>query len=129
MDSCRVRVSVPAETLFVAIGLLSVAIGLPLARRRVPPNRWYGIRLPATFADESVWYDTNAASGRDLMMLGDIVVGVAVIPPQLTTLSAAQYAGLCSGVFVVGSSTMVVRGWRLANRLLRERRAGPPRPR
>jgi uncharacterized membrane protein len=121
--------SVSAEPLFVVIGLLSIVTGLPLARRRVPPNRWYGIRLPATFADEYVWYETNAAGGRDLMVLGIIVVGVAVIPPQLATLSAAQYAGLCAGVFVVGSSAMVVRAWRLANRLLRERRAVPPRPR
>ena len=121
--------SVPAETVFVAIGLLSIVIGLPLARRRVPPNRWYGLRLPATFADEYVWYETNAAGGRDLMVLGAIVAGVALILTQLATLSAAQYAGLCSGVFVVGSSAMMVRGWRLANRLLRERRAGPPRPR
>ncbi len=121
--------SVSAEPLFVVIGLLSIVTGLPLARRRVPPNRWYGIRLPATFADEYVWYETNAAGGRDLMVLGIIVVGVAVIPPQLATLSAAQYAGLSAGVFVVGSSAMVVRAWRLANRLLRERRAGPPRPR
>src|SRR2546422_9578340 len=121
--------SVPAETVFVAIGLLSIVIGLPLARRRVPPNRWYGLRLPATFADEYVWYETNAAGGRDLMVLGAIVAGVALILTQLATLSAAQYAGLCSGVFVGGSSAMMVRGWRLANRLLRERRAGPPRPR
>jgi uncharacterized membrane protein len=119
--------SVSAEPLFVVIGLLSIVTGLPLARRRVPPNRWYGIRLPATFADEYVWYETNAAGGRDLMVLGIIVVGVAVIPPQLATLSAAQYAGLCAGVLVVGSSAMVVRAWRLANRLLRERSAGPPR--
>jgi len=121
--------SVPTEAVFVAIGLLSIVIGLPLAGRRVPPNRWYGIRLPATFADEYVWYETNAAGGRHLMVLGIIVVGVAVIPPQLATLSAAQYAGVCSGVLAVGSSAMVVRGWRLANRLLGARRAGSPRPR
>jgi hypothetical protein len=45
MHCCRVRVSVPAETVGVAIGLLSSVVGLPLARRRVPPNRWYGLRL------------------------------------------------------------------------------------
>ena len=117
------------ETAFVGIGLLSMVVGLPLACRRVPPNRWYGIRLPATLADEFVWYETNATSGRDLMMLGAVVAGVAFFLPRVATVSAAQYAGLCSGVLAVGSSAMVVRGWRLANRLLREGRAGPPRPR
>ena len=115
---------VPGETVFAGIGLLSIVIGLPLARRRVPPNRWYGVRLPATLADAYVWYAANATCGRDLVVLGAVVAAVALILPQLVTLSATQYAALCSGLFAVGSSAVVVRGWRLANRLLRERRAG-----
>ena len=40
--------------------LVLMAVAVPLARRRVPPNAWYGLRVPATFADREVWYAANA---------------------------------------------------------------------
>lgn len=42
----------PPTLVFPALGLLLAALGWPMATRRVPPNRWYGLRVPATFADE-----------------------------------------------------------------------------
>jgi hypothetical protein len=53
------------ELLFPVLGLLLVVLGWPMAARRVRPNRWYGLRVPATFADEQVWYDANAVAGRE----------------------------------------------------------------
>jgi hypothetical protein len=65
-----------ADILFPALGLLLAALGYPLARRRVRPNRWYGLRVPATFASERVWFEANAVAGRDLILLGS-AVGIA----------------------------------------------------
>ena len=56
--------------LFVAVGLLFIGLAIPLIRRRVKPNQMYGLRVPATFANEWVWYEANAASGRDLLYGG-----------------------------------------------------------
>jgi SdpI/YfhL protein family len=64
------RTAVSPEILFPAVGVLFVILGWPLAARRVWPNRWYGLRVTATFADERVWYAANAVVGRDLMALG-----------------------------------------------------------
>ena len=58
-----------SELLFPGVGLLLVALGWPLAARRVRPNRWYGLRIPATFAEPHVWYEANAMTGRDMMAL------------------------------------------------------------
>jgi uncharacterized membrane protein len=110
------------ETLFPLMGLLLLALGWPLARRRVRPNRWYGLRVPATFADERVWYDANAASGRDMMILGAGLSIFALALPAVFQPSESAYAGACAAVLGVGSLALGVRGWRLANRLLRERR-------
>jgi hypothetical protein len=38
----------PPELVFPALGLLLIALGRPMAARRVRPNRWYGPRVPAT---------------------------------------------------------------------------------
>ena len=110
------------ELLFPALGLLLVALGWPMAARRVRPNRWYGLRVPATFADEQVWYEANAVAGRDMMALGSALLLVAVAIRRLALLSAGTYAAVCAGLLGVGSLILTVRGWRLANRLLRERR-------
>jgi uncharacterized membrane protein len=121
---------VDLELLFPLLGLILIALAWPLSARRVPPNRWYGLRVPATFADESVWYDANASAGRDMIGLGTLVVAVAVALPQLIPLRTETYAGVCAGILGVGSLILSVRGWRLANRLLDERRrdAGSSEP-
>jgi uncharacterized membrane protein len=112
------------ELLFPGLGLLLVALGWPMAARRVPPNRWYGLRVSATFADERVWYDANAVAGRDMMVLGAVIVVVALALPRLVGLPGDTYAGVCAGILGVGSVILAVRAWRVANRLLRERRGG-----
>jgi hypothetical protein len=111
------------QVLFTLVGLMNVAIGWPLARRRIGPNRWYGLRVPATFADERVWYEANAAAGRDLIALGVLLVVLALALPAVIGVRGGIYAILCAAVAVIGSLAMAVRGWRLANRLWRERRA------
>jgi uncharacterized membrane protein len=111
------------ELLFAGLGVLLVVIGWPLARRRVTPNRWYGLRLPATFADERVWYDANALAGRDLVALGVLLVVVSLGLPAVAGLRGSGFAIVAAAVTVVGSMVITVRGWRAANRLLRERRA------
>lgn len=110
------------QLLFPLIGLLLVALGWPMAARRVGPNRWYGLRVPATFADEQVWYDANAVAGRDMMVLGAAIALVALVLSQVPGLPMGVYSGICTGILLVGSGVMTARGWRLANRLLRERR-------
>lgn len=110
------------QLLFPLLGLLLIALGWPLAARRVRPNRWYGLRVPATFADETVWYDANATAGRDMVALGILVLTIALVLPHLGELQRDTYAGVCAGVLGLGSLLLAVRGWRLANRLLRQRR-------
>jgi uncharacterized membrane protein len=112
------------QVLFAIVGLVSVVVGLPLARRLVRPNRWYGLRVPATFADEHVWYEANAVAGRDLMALGALLLIVALGVPRVVALPPAVYALTCTVVLVIGAAICTARGWRLANRLLRERGTG-----
>lgn len=105
---------------FALTGALMIGLGLPLARRRVKPNRLYGTRTKDTLADARVWYEVNAVGGRDLVRLGLFSVAVAavflVVPEPW--LGGAVMA--CSGVLVVGALAMAVRGVRMAKRLRAE---------
>jgi SdpI/YhfL family protein len=115
----------PPTILSPAVGALLMALGWPLAARRVRPNRWYGLRVPATFADEQVWYDANAVAGRDMIGLGAVLMVSGLVLPRVVNLPSSTYSGLWAGLLGVGSLGLTVRSWRRANRLLRERRAGP----
>jgi uncharacterized membrane protein len=65
--------------LCAAGGLLSIALGIGM--QRIRPNRFYGIRTPATYADRRVWRDANRQAGKGLIALG---VGVALFSLILT---------------------------------------------
>lgn len=90
-----------------------------MIRGQVPPNALYGLRVPATFADEGVWYEANRKSGWDLLWLGAALVALAALLPLLG-LSLTAYALTWSTVAVAGAVGLAVVGWRRATRLLRE---------
>jgi uncharacterized membrane protein len=61
------------------LGLLLVALGIPLALGRVGPNRWYGFRVARTFEDPQIWFAANRVAGIDLCIAGVVVVAAALI--------------------------------------------------
>ncbi len=109
---------------FALFGLIIALLAVPLVLRRVPPNPLYGLRVPATFRDESVWYDANAASGRDLLVLGAVVFVAALVVPLIDRnpwVLQIAWIALALG----GSIVIAILGWRRANRMLRERTQTP----
>lgn len=108
--------------ILTAASLLIIALAIPLVRRRVPPNSLYGLRVSATFADESVWYEANEKSGRDLAALGVVLLAAALGLP-ITGLPPGAYGLIWSGLAVVGAILVAVIGWRRANRLLHGRQS------
>jgi uncharacterized membrane protein len=105
---------------FSGLGLLLIALALPLFLRKMPPNRWYGVRVPATFADEAVWYEANALSGRDLIVLGVLQVLAATLLPAL--LSEPVYVFVNLALMLAGSIVFGIAAVVRANRLLARRR-------
>lgn len=107
--------------LLLALAALYTGIAIPLVRRRVPPNKTYGICTAATRADESVWYDANAAGGRDLILLSVVFVICGLALPNDDFGIAMAMLLLISGTLL-----MAVTGSVRAKRMLRERRAEEP---
>jgi uncharacterized membrane protein len=104
--------------LFVFVGLLFIGLAIPLIRRRVKPNKIYGLRVEATFADEWVWYEANAGHGRDLLYFGICLSAAALLllpAPDIT------YAFINASMMLAGTAWIAAAGISRANRLLKQR--------
>lgn len=91
----------PIVVLYLGLGVLMVFLGMPLWRALVPPNRWYGLRLPATLGKPSVWYAANARFGRLLT-----IVGAAI----MTAAAVALIAGWTTVTTVITLGALVIAG-------------------
>jgi uncharacterized membrane protein len=115
----------PTPSVFFAVlGAVLAVLAVPLMLRRVPPNPLYGLRVPATFRDAQVWYDANAASGRDLLVLGIVLIVSAYVVPAIITSDMTRMI-LWQVILVGGAIAVAIIGWRRANRMLRERSHTP----
>ena len=59
--------------LFGCVGLLFIALSIPLIQERVPPNSTYGFRTAKSLSDSKIWYAINRTSGRDLLIAGTLI--------------------------------------------------------
>jgi len=109
--------------MLTATGPLLVALGIPLMRRRVRPNIWYGVRTRDTLADERVWYEVNAMGGRDLVVLGVFYV-VLHLTMQVAVRDAPDEFRILVpvGGLLLGLAFSTGRLVRMAKRLRSERR-------
>lgn len=107
-------------TTFILLAAAALYAGLayPLVRRRIPPNHVYGIRTAATYLDETVWYDANAAGGRDMTVLA-VVFAVC----GLTLPNTDWGLGMAVALLLAGTVAMAWMGTSRARRMLAEREA------
>ena len=101
--------------LYTGIGALFVVLAVPLVRRLVGPNHWYGFRVPQTLNDRDVWYEANAYAGKGLLWLGVALVSVAVVLYWVPGLSPRDYKASCTGVLLVG--IVVIQSFRFLGTL------------
>jgi uncharacterized membrane protein len=116
VDAMTENVGIPL--VFVVVGIVFAAFGVPLMRGRVRPNFWYGCRTHKTLSDEKVWYAVNRVTGRDLVIAGGVVAACALAVLLFwrdanTDLVAAVM--LCVALLSVGG--MAVHSSRVSSRM------------
>jgi uncharacterized membrane protein len=98
---------------FAGIGILFVAVSIPLIRRKVGPNIIYGVRTRKTLSDDKLWYEANHRFGKDFLLSGVGVFLVAVaagifgdsLEPNLLT-------AILVGAMLAGVAFSAIRCWR-----------------
>jgi hypothetical protein len=74
----------------VVIGCVIIATSIPLARRKIGRNPWYGFRTKRTLSSDEIWYSVNENVAKKSIYIGivNIVFGLGAIalslPPYRT---------------------------------------------
>lgn len=62
------------------IGPIVILLSLPLLFRFIPPNGWYGVRIPAAYKSPDNWYRINRMGAVYLMIYGFVCIAIGLIP-------------------------------------------------
>lgn len=92
---------------YVFVGALMAAISVPLIRRKVKPNPWYGFRVKATLEDSDVWYAVNEFAGKCLLVAG-LAISVAALVLFFVGLPFVAYCVACLIVTIIAVVTGMV---------------------
>src|SRR5712691_11581911 len=68
-----------AALLFGIVGIVFIALGVPLFQERVPPNSWYGCRTTKSLSDKEIWFAVNRVTGKDMIVIGIVVIISALV--------------------------------------------------
>lgn len=98
--------------LLLAAGAATVWLAWLGSQRRLPRNRWAGIRLPSTMASDDAWCAAHEASAGPLGVSGGIMVlgGLAVAVSGLDN----PFGRVALALAVVGSLSAMVAATRAA---------------
>ena len=99
----------------LGLDLILAGIAIPLMRRRVPRNVWYGYRTRATLADDEIWYASNAHFGRGLLRAclasaaGILILRAAGVSPFVFPPAAAAILVIPLAIAIAATSRFVRR--------------------
>jgi hypothetical protein len=65
--------------MYVLIGLILIAISIPLKKGNVAMNHFYGVRLRKSFTSEKNWYLMNTYGGRQLMAWSAVILVLGIL--------------------------------------------------
>lgn len=104
--------------IFVLCGLLFIILAIPLIRRKVKPNRWYGFRVQKTLESPQTWYAGNAYAGKLMLGFGILFTIASILVPILwPTVSMDNYAWIMSGLLLIGILLVLIISYQFVNRL------------
>ena len=75
----------PFAILHGSAALIIIGVSLPLIKRKIKRNQWYGVRIPEAFKSEERWLEINEYGGRLLLRWGiavAVMAGIGLPLPQ-----------------------------------------------
>jgi hypothetical protein len=98
-------------------GIAIVAVSLPLIKRRIRMNAFYGFRIDAAFESDQRWYDINAYGGRMFFRWGLAITIAGLIGLPLPQKFWLIHAYVSVVIVLGGLSISVLKTLRYADQL------------
>lgn len=99
--------------LLVVLGAALVFIGWRGLRSQLPPNRYVGVRTPATLRSEEAFELGNRVAAPAMLAGGAVAILAGVSEPLLTTVTSAVLVAVLG---IVGAFALMVVGGVLGNK-------------
>lgn len=97
----------PVVVVHFLAGLVSIGVALPLIRKKVPMNGWYGIRIPAAFKSDDAWYELNRYGGWLFLVWGLSIVATSIAGALVSKSGWIAYNFIALVVIVGGLVTVL----------------------
>ena len=107
--------------IYFGVGFLFVGISLPLIKRKIKPNNWYGVRLPQTMKNAEVWYEDNVISGRHLFFFGLAICFLTIILYFGEFFSLNLSFSIMTFLILAGTITIAILAMRVTNKLRKKK--------
>ncbi|MGA3065683.1 MAG: SdpI family protein [Tepidisphaeraceae bacterium] len=104
-----VAIIIGVSCLGIAAGLIGISI--PLVQGKVRPNRFYGVRLKASFASDEAWYAINRFGGQQLIFWSGPIIAIglaAFFLPLKANPIAALLVGFSPVVFILIATIRII---------------------
>jgi hypothetical protein len=103
--------------LYAVVAVVMVLAAIPLMKHKIPPNHWYGFRVPATLNDPGLWYKVNAYAASGLLWVGIMTLISAVALYVFPGLNTRTYRFACTAILVTGVCVNLVKTFRFLHKL------------
>lgn len=105
---------------YLLTSVVLVGCGIPLFRRRVRPNKLFGLRTKLTMSDDEIWFAANQVAGRWLIITG-IGTAASAAAGILAGMNETESAMLATGAMLTGISLCVIASLAEQRRIVEER--------
>jgi uncharacterized membrane protein len=103
----------------IGIGVMLIAIGIPLLLGKIGRNKIYGYRIRTTLRDDRIWYPVNALTGLWMIWAGLLaaVIGLLLVLLRNREEAAQLVLGIGVPALLVCLGAGIYKGWQLARRI------------
>jgi hypothetical protein len=118
----------PVVVIHLIAAFVAIIVAVPLARRRVKMNQWYGVRIPAAFESEDAWFDINQYGSRLLIVWGAVIAATAFVGAFLKRSAWLAYDWTALVIVIAGLLFVVRSVYRYARHRKMSNQAPLPTP-
>ncbi len=98
----------PIASIHALAALLVIGLSVPLIKRKIKRNQWYGVRIPEAFKSEERWLELNEYGGRLLLYWGILLGLTSMVGLTLAERYWIVYSFSALGVILGGLGIVVL---------------------